>query len=276
MASIHPTAIVDPSAEIDDSAEIGPFCIIEQDVRIGAGTRILARAHICGHTRIGNNNVIHMGAVIGDLPQYLGFDPATVSYTVLGHENHIREYVTIHRSITAGGETRIGNNNFLMALCHVAHDCQIGDRVVIVSLAGIAGHVVIGDRAFVSGGAMAHQFVRIGTMAMVGGNSKVSKDVPPYLMHEGESYVIGLNVVGLRRAGVNADTRAVLGRAYKVVFRSGLSVPNALQALQLEWEGREMPPELKHFVEFCAVKSKRGLARAPRTGVAHEEAEPAE
>lgn len=264
MIKIHPTAIIDPTAEIDESVEIGPFCVIGKDVRIGAGTRLLSHINICDHTRIGENNAIHMGAVIGHLPQFLGFDPETVTYAVLGHENVIREYVTIHRSIQAGGETRIGNKNFFMGLSHVAHDCQIGDQVVMANQSVLAGHVTVGDRAFISGLTGAHQFTRIGTLAMVSGLTRVSKDAPPYMTFEGEAFVVGVNIVGLRRAGVSAETRAALTRAYRVVFRSGLSVPNALQALRLEWEGREMPYELKHFIEFCSEKSKRGLGRAPR------------
>jgi len=212
-----------------------------------------------------------MGAVIGHLPQYVGFDARIVSYTVLGHENEIREYATIHRSIQAGGETRLGNKDFLMALSHVAHDCVIGDQVVIANQSVLAGHVTVGDRAFISGLSGAHQYTRIGTLAMVSGLTRVTKDAPPYMIYEGESYVMGVNVVGLRRAGVPAATRTALTRAYRVVFRSGLSVPNALQALRLEWEGREMPPELRHFIEFCAVKSKRGLGRPPRGKTAIED-----
>jgi len=264
MSRIHSTAVIDPGAEIHESVEIGPYCVIGRDVRIGAGTRLLSHVNICDHSRIGENNVIHMGAVIGHLPQFLGFDPATVSYTVIGHENQIREYVTIHRSIQAEGETRIGNGNFLMGLSHVAHDCTIGNDVVIANGTGLAGHVSVGDRAFISGITGVHQYARIGTMAMVSGLTRVTKDAPPYMTYEGDGYVVGVNIVGLRRAGVGADTRAALNRAYHIVFRSGLSVSNALQALRLEWEGRDMPQELKHFIEFCAVKSKRGLGRSPR------------
>lgn len=274
MSRIHPSSVVDPGAEIHDSVEIGPFCVIGKDVRIGAGTRLISHVTLCEHVRIGENNVIHMGAVIGHLPQYLGFNPETVTYTVLGNDNHIREYVTIHRSILAGGETRLGNGNFLMTMSHVAHDCALGNQVVIANSSALAGHVTVGDRAFISALTGAHQFTRIGTMAMVSGLTRVSKDAPPYMIYEGNSYVLGVNVVGLRRAGVPAPTRAALTRAYRVVFRSGLSVPNALQALRLEWDGREMPPELAHFIEFCSVKSKRGLARAPR-GREHGEDEPA-
>jgi UDP-N-acetylglucosamine acyltransferase len=266
MPSIHPTAIVDPSAQIDDSCEIGPYCIIGRDVQIQAGTRLLANVHILPHTRIGENNTIHMGAVVGHDPQYLDFKPETVSHVVIGHDNIIREYATIHRSIYPNGETRIGNNNFLMGLCHVAHDCRIGNHVVLANYSGLAGHVSVGDRTFISGFAGVHQFVRVGTLAMIAGTARVSKDAPPYLIYEGQSTVIGVNVVGLRRAGVSAGTREALRRAYKIIFRSGLSVPNGLEALRLEWYDREMPPELKHLVEFCSEKSKRGLAKGPRHG----------
>jgi UDP-N-acetylglucosamine acyltransferase len=266
MTRIHPTAIVDPTAEVDETAEIGPFCIVGKDVRIGAGTRLLSHITICDHVRIGENNVIHMGAVIGHEPQYVGFDSSIVSYTVLGHENHIREYVTIHRSITAEGETRLGDKNFLMAMSHVAHDCRVGDQVIMANASVLGGHVSVGDRAFISAYVGAHQFVRIGTLAMIGGHSRITKDVPPYTLNEGDSYVVGLNVVGLRRAAIPSETRNALSRAYKVLFRSGLSIPNGLQALRLEWEGRALPPELDHFLQFCSEKSRRGLARAPRRG----------
>ncbi len=271
MARIHPTAIVDPTAEVDDAAEVGPFCIVGKDVRIGAGTRLLSHVTICDHVRIGENNVIHMGTVIGNDPQYVGFDSSLVSYTVLGHENHIREYVTIHRSIVAEGETRLGNKNFLMATSHVAHDCRLGDQVVMANGVLLGGHVNVGDRAFLSGHCAVHQFVRIGTLAMISGLARVTKDAPPYTLNEGDSYVLGINVVGLRRAGIPSETRNALSRAYKVLFRSGLSIPNGLQALRLEWEGRALPPELDHFLQFCSEKSRRGLARAPRRGDAESQ-----
>ncbi len=264
MALIHPTAIIDPSAQLAEDVEVGAYSIIGEDVQIGRGTRILAHAHILPHTRIGERNEIHMGAVIGHDPQFVGFDRSTVSYTILGNENVIREYVTIHRGIKPGSETRIGNQCFIMACAHIAHDCRVGNQVILANYAGFSGHVEVGDRVFCSGYAGFHQFVRVGTMAMISGQTRVSRDVPPYTTCVFDCRIIGLNTVGLRRGGVKPETRLALAAAYKAIFRSGLGLTHALEKFRTEWGSREMPPELAHFLEFCATPSKRGLGHPPR------------
>ncbi len=268
MARIHPTAIVDPSAELADDVEIGPYCMIGAKARIGAGSCIMSHAHIRPYSILGQRNQIHMGAIVGHDPQYVDFNPATVSHAILGDDNVIREYVTIHRGIKEGSETRLGNKNYLMAMSHVAHDCRLGDMVILANYVGLAGHVEIGDRAFISGFVGVHQFVRIGKVVIVSGMTRVKRDVPPFMICASASMVFGLNVVGLRRAGVSAQTRTELNRAYKKIFRSGLAIGQAVEAIEEEWKGKEMPPELRHMVDFCAVKSKRGLCSGPRKSIA--------
>ena len=223
----HPTALIDPKAEIDEDVTIGPFTIIEGSVRIGSGTRILSHVSILGHTEIGRDNVIHIGAVIGHEPQHMGFRPCE-SFTRIGNRNIIREYVTIHRSWEDGKATEIGDNNFLMALSHVAHDCKIGNNVVIANGALLGGHVMIENSAFLSGNTIFHQYVRVGRLAIVSGGAGIGKDVPPFCIAVGRSQVSGINVVGLRRAGIPQETRTRIKDAFKILYRSGLNIKNAL------------------------------------------------
>lgn len=255
--SIHPTAIVDPGAELDEGVEIGPYCCIAGTVRIGAGTVIGPRVTVEGHTIIGCDNEIFTGAVVGSMTQDKKFDGG-ISYLKIGDRNKIREYVTLNPGTKDGTETVIGSDNLLMAYSHVAHDCIIRNHVVIANSGTLAGHVEIEDRAIIGGLSAVHQFVRIGRLALIGGCSKVVQDVPPYMIADGHPVrVYGINSVGLQRAGFTKEDKEALKRALRTVFKSGLTLKNAIA--KLEEEGLSSPA-IGHFLEFIK-KSERGICR---------------
>lgn len=256
MSLIHSTAIIDPAAEIDSTVEIGPYAIIEGPVKIGAGTKIGPHAHISGNTIIGNDNEIHMGVVLGHTPQHKAYKIST-SGLVIGDRNVIREYASIHRAYHADQFTRLGNDNYLMGFSHIAHDCTVGNNIVLANGALVAGHVHIDDNANISGNVAVHQFVRIGKFAMIGGLSRVSKDVPPYMLIEGNSLVRGLNTVGLRRNGFDLEARTKVKEAYKILYRSGLNVPQAVERLEAEYADA---PAVVALVDFIR-KSVRGISK---------------
>lgn len=262
--SIHPAAHVHPTAELHPSVEVGPGARIGPGCRIGEGTVLMDGAILGPNTIVGKGNVFHYHCVIGHDPQFLGFDPATKSGTIIGDGNHFRELCQVHRGLKDGQNTVLGNGNFLMATSHVAHDCRLGDNNVLANYSALAGHVVVGDKCFLSGHVGVHQFARIGSLAMIGGRTGISKDVPPYVTVKHYGVIVGLNVVGLRRAGVSQATRTELKRAYKELFRSGRGVTKSIAILREQWQGREMPAEVKFFIDFCAEKSKRGLCHGPR------------
>ncbi len=244
---IHPTALIDPSAEIGPGVQIGPYCIVEEDVWVGAGTTLQSHVVIQKHSRVGRNCQLHTGANLGGPPQDLKFKGER-SHVVLGDNNIIRECVTIHRATGEGNVTRIGNHNMLMAYAHIGHNCEIGSHVVIASYVGISGHVTVEDYANFGGISGIHQFCRIGTLAMIGGMSCVVQDVPPYMLTDGRpAKVYDVNVRGLRRSGVSAKVRGELRAAYKLLYRANLNVSQALEAIE---EEIEKSPELEHLLEF--------------------------
>lgn len=261
MAKIHPTAIVSKKAELDE-AEIGPYVIIEDDVKIGKGTKVMAHAYIASGTTIGRDCEIHMGAVLGHVPQHLEFK-GTKSFLKIGDRNIFREYSTVHRGLKEGSSTIIGDDNFFMVFSHVAHDCHVGDRVVIVNGALVAGYVVIEDKALISGNAAIHQFVKIGTLAMVGGLTRVIKDVPPYMLVEGSSEVCSLNLVGLKRSNLSEEAKAQIKQAYKLLYRSDLNVSQALDAIK---KIGDLTEEVKHIIEFI-MSSERGICKHRKTAL---------
>jgi len=258
MSNIHETAIVAPGAKIGKNVEIGPYAIIGENVEIGEGTVVGPHVVIKGWTTIGKNNEIFHGASVGFEPQDLKFD-GEKSYLFIGDDNTIRENVTIHRGTAdGGGETRIGNDNLIMAYCHVAHDCQLGSHIVMSNATNLAGHVVIEDHTVIAGMVGVHQFVRIGKMSMVGAHSKVVKDVPPYILVDGHpAGVNGINVVGLRRNGVTPDKRREIKRAYKTLYRSKLNIDEAIEKMDQELDASE---EIEHFLRFLRNAS-RGICR---------------
>ncbi|RME93503.1 MAG: acyl-ACP--UDP-N-acetylglucosamine O-acyltransferase, partial [Verrucomicrobia bacterium] len=215
--SIHPTAIIDPRAEVHPEATVGPYAVIEAGVRLGAGCVVGPGVHLAGWTEIGPRNRFHAGSVIGEAPQDLKYrgEPTRL---IIGADNIFREHVTVHRSNTPEEPTVIGSGCFLMAGSHVGHNCRLGDRVILANGALLGGHVEVQDGAFISGNCVVHQFVRVGRLAMMQGGSAISLDLPPATIARGDNSVSGLNVVGLRRAGVDAATRTELRRLFRVLL----------------------------------------------------------
>lgn len=255
---IHPTAIVHPDAIIGNDVEIGPYAIIGPDVDIGDGTKIGPRVIIEGWTVIGKNNKIYAGAIVGNEPQDLKFK-GEKTYLFIGDNNIIREYATISRGTAGGGgETRIGNNCLIMSYVHVGHDCQVGNNVVISHGSGIGGHVVIEDRVVIGGLVGVHQFTKIGRMAMVGAHTMVTKDVPPYIIVDGNpAKPYGINIVGLRRNGLSPELRMEIKRAYKILYRSNLNISQAIEQMEQELAGYE---EIDHMLRFLR-SADRGICR---------------
>ncbi|MBN1517091.1 acyl-ACP--UDP-N-acetylglucosamine O-acyltransferase [Candidatus Sumerlaeota bacterium] len=254
MNTIHPSAVIHPNAKIGEDVTIGPNAVIDEHVTIGDRCQIWANAYITGHTTMGPDNLVHMGAVIGHWPQHTAYDPSTPAYVEIGAGNTFREQCIIHASFAEGQKTTIGDKCFFMHQSHVAHDCHIGNRVTIASCSLAAGHVTVEDGAFISGLVAIHQFSRIGSLAMVGGVSRVNRDVPPYMMLVGDSEVVGLNVVGLKRSGLSPDVRKKIRRAYKTLYHSGLTTPQAIERLQAEADC----DEVRHIADFIA-NSQRGI-----------------
>lgn len=256
MSNISELAVIGKGAKLGEGVEIGPFAIIEDGVELGKNVRIMAHAYICSGTTIGDNVQVHMGAVIGNVPQDLGFDKNKKTYTKIGNNTVVREYATIHRSTIEGSYTVVGDGCYLMALSHVGHDCHIGNNVIIANGVLLAGHVSIGDYAFVSGNVVVHQFCRIGTVAMIGGFTGINKDVPPYMLVRGPSVVRSVNLVGLRRLKFPRDLIGDIKEAYKLIFMSNLNTAQAIEGI------RKLKPskELDHLVEFIQT-SKRGICK---------------
>ena len=262
--AIHPTAVVDPRAEIDTSAELGPYVVVEGPVVVGAGTRVMAHAVLAGHTVIGRDNVIHYGAVIGNEPQDLGYRGAPTGVRI-GDRNILREHVEIHRATRLEQPTTLGDDNFLLSQAHVAHDCQLGDHVILATGATLGGHVQVADWVFVSGNCVVHQRVRIGRLALLRGLSRSSRDVPPFAIMDWTHTVRAINRIGLRRAGMTAESIRAIQRAFATLFRTRRNLRDALA----EVESEPMTPEVEELVAFIRA-STRGVAFGPRQGGAEE------
>jgi UDP-N-acetylglucosamine acyltransferase len=258
--SVHPSAIVSPSARIDSDVRIGPYCIIEPDVVVGRGCILESHAVLKEGTTLGTNNRIFDGAVLGGLPQHVHV-PARPGRVVIGSGNTIRENVTVHRAMATDHATLIGDNCLLMVGSHVAHDCHLGNSVIITNNVMLAGHVHVDDRAYISGAAGVHQFCRVGTLTMVGGQAHVAQDVPPYVTVDGMStLVVGLNKIGLRRAGYDQAAIQEIMRAYRVIYRSGLRWPEILEHLRTHFPTG--PAAL--FYEFLSTTA-RGIVSERRS-----------
>lgn len=259
-AQIHPTAIVEEGAKIAAGAQIGPYSVIGSDVEIGEGTIIGPHVVVTGWTKIGKECHIFQGASIGEVPQDLKFK-GEKSYTFIGDRTTIREGATVHRATGEGEETRIGNDCLLMALTHVAHNCVIGNRVIMSNLASLAGHAVVEDRAVIGGMTGVHQFVKIGRNAMIGGMSRLTQDVVPYTIVAGQpAKTVGLNSVGISRAGIDVTARRRLKQAYRMLFRSGLSLQKAVSIIEQEIPSCE---EVDHLLRFLR-NVDRGICRERR------------
>jgi len=232
---ISPLAVVSPEATIGPDVEIGPFCVIEPDVTIGEGCILESRVVVKSGTTLGPNNHLFEGAVIGGLPQHVHM-PENPGRVIIGAGNTFRENVTIHRALEADEATIVGDNNLLMVNVHIAHDCRLGNLTIFANNAMLAGHVTVGDRAYVSGAVAVHQFCRIGPLAMVGGQAHIVKDVPPFVTVDGlSSLVVGLNQIGLRRAGHSSEEIRRLKEAYRVIYRSGAPWNEILARLREEF-----------------------------------------
>lgn len=255
---IHSTAIIDPKAEIGSNVKIGPYTIIRENVYIGSGTEIGPHVVVDPFVTVGSNCKIFQFAAVGAIPQDLKFEGER-SYVKIGSGTVIREFVTIHRGTAIGGGiTEIGENNLLMAYTHVAHDCKIGNKVVLANNATLAGHVTIGEHATIGGLVAIHQFTRIGDYAFIGGKSAVVKDIPPYVIAAGDRAKLhGLNTVGLKRHEFSQETLSLLKKAYRIVFRIGLTVNEAVERVRAEVD---LVPEVVNFINFVK-SSERGITR---------------
>ena len=255
---IHPTAIVSPKAELEDGVDIGPYSVIGDKVFIGSGTNIGSHVVIEPYVTIGQRCRIFQYAAIGAIPQDLKFK-GEMSYVKIGRECIIREFVTIHRGTQlGGGVTEIGEGCLLMNYAHIAHDCRIGRRTIMANNATLAGHITIGNHCTIGGLSAVHQFTKVGEYAFIGGKTGVPKDIPPYVIASGErARLHGLNLVGLKRFGFPPKTITELKKAYRIVFRIGLTFNQAAERVKAEVD---QIPEVIRFIEFIK-SSERGITR---------------
>jgi len=269
---VHPTAVIDPKATLGPGVRIGAFSVIGPEVTIGADAEVGHHCVLEGRVEIGDRAKIGHGSILGGRPQDLKFKDGTPSGVRVGADTAMREYVTVHRATRAGGWTEIGAGCLIMAMSHVAHDCRLGDGVIVINYAGITGHCEIGDRATIGGFVGIVPFTRIGAYAYVGGCCKVTADVPPYVLVDGNPAAAhAINVVGLRRAGMNAADRRLLQDAYRLLYRSGLAPQRAVERIRLELPAAG--PVL-HLLEFIAG-SRRGICGPAQPGSSEAEALPA-
>lgn len=247
---IHPTAIVSPEAEIGEGVIIGPYVVIDGPVQLGPECIIKPFVHLVGPLKMGRGNSVFSSAVIGERPQHLKFgdEPTGVE---IGDFNIIRENVTIHRGTTQSWVTRIGNKNFFMAGSHIAHDCQIGSNCIFANGVLLAGHCIVQDNVFLSGNAAIHQFVRIGRLAMLSGLSSTTKDIPPFFIQQGRDNIVGVNVIGMRRAGMPAEQINGVRAAFRILLREGLTLPLALARIEATLGEVEAVRELLTFLKDC-------------------------
>jgi UDP-N-acetylglucosamine acyltransferase len=258
--SIHPLAVVSPHAELGTNVRIGPFCVVEAGVVLGDGCILASRVTVKSGTIVGRDNLVFEGTVLGGMPQHVHMPecPGTVE---IGEGNVFRENATVHRALEAGHVTRIGNRCLFMVGAHAAHDCVVEDHVVLTNGTMLGGHVTVGERAYVGGGVAVHQFCRIGRLAMVGGLARIIRDVPPFVMIDGDSaMIVGLNKVGLRRAGFAPSEVAQLKQAYRVIYRSGLMWQEMLDTLQAQFP---VGPAAEFHPFFSG--GKRGFVQERRT-----------
>ena len=257
MTMIHSTAVIHPHAQVGANCDIGPYCIIGEHVVLGEGCKLHSHVVIDGHTMLGRENEIFPFASLGLKTQDLKWKGG-VTRTQIGDHNTFREYVTIHSATGDGEVTVVGSRNHILAYCHIAHNVTLGDRVIMSNVATLAGHVSVDDGAIVGGLAAVHQFCRIGRMSIIGGCSKVVQDVPPFMLADGNPATTRtINKVGLERNGVSEEAQSALKQAYKILFRDGLTISNALLRIEAELPAL---PEVQHLVQFART-SERGLSK---------------
>jgi UDP-N-acetylglucosamine acyltransferase len=262
MAKIHPTAIVDATARLDDGVVVGAFCVVEEDVEIGEGTELRPHAVVRRHTRLGKGNLVDSFAVLGGDPQDLQFDPETVTYLRIGDHNVFREGVTISRATQPGEATTVGSHAYWMANAHAGHDTTVGDRTILTNGTAVGGHATLEPRVILSGQAAVHQFTWIGELAMVQGHSGASAHVPPYTTMARINYLVGLNVVGLRRApDISDEDRRQIKEAFRLTYRAGLSAEQALAEMDAWPDMGEAAAKFREFIR--RVVTAEGPFRRP-------------
>jgi UDP-N-acetylglucosamine acyltransferase len=252
---LHSTAVIHPDAQLGSDVIVGPYAVIEGAARIGDRCEIQAHAVIGANVEMGSDNVVGYGAVVGGDPQDFAFRPEIRSTVRIGFGNKIREYCTIHRGTTEGSATVIGDRCFLMTGAHLAHNVSLGNDVILANNVLLGGHVQVADRVFIGGGCVFHQFVRVGRLAICQGLSAFSKDVPPFTTAAERNGVVGLNVIGLRRAGFSAVQRVEVKEAFNMLYRRGLNTSQAVAAVQELTLGAEA----REFFDFVATAKRRGL-----------------
>ncbi|HEX2474644.1 MAG TPA: acyl-ACP--UDP-N-acetylglucosamine O-acyltransferase [Lacipirellulaceae bacterium] len=258
--SIHPLSVVSPYAEIGTDVRIGPFSVVEAGVVLGDGCNLASRVTVRSGTVLGRDNLVLEGTVLGGMPQHVHM-PEYPGVVTIGDGNVIRENVTVHRAMNAGNVTQIGSRCLLMVGSHVAHDCSVGDGVILTNGSMLGGHVTVDDKAYISGGVAVHQFCRIGRLAMVGGLARVTRDVPPFVTVDGgTTMIVGLNKVGLRRAGFSPQDLMQLKAAYRTIYRSGLTWEETLEVLRAQFTDGPAA----EFLPFLTA-SKRGFVQERRT-----------
>ena len=257
MTEIHSSAVIHPQAQIGEDCQIGPYCVIGGKVVIGNNCRLHSHVVVDGHTALGHDNEIFPFASIGLKTQDLKWKGG-VTRTQIGNSNTFREYVTVHSATGDGETTVVGSGNHILAYCHIAHNVTLGNHVIMSNVGTLAGHVTVEDHAVIGGLAAVHQFCRIGKMAIIGGCSKVVQDVPPFMLADGNpAETRTINKVGLERNGVAEEAQSALRQAYKILFREGLTISNALVKIESELPSS---PELGHLIQFVR-RSERGISK---------------
>lgn len=260
-SGIHATAIIHPSAIIGKDVTVGPYAVIDENTEIGDGCIVGAHATIHPYTKVGKNCRFFPGCSIGAVPQDLKF-VGEKTYTIIGDGGTFRECCTVNRAVGEGNETRIGNNILMMAYTHVAHNCIVGNNVIMSNVATLAGHVIVEDRAVIGGLSAVHQFSKIGRNCMIGGMARVNQDVPPFMICAGDpAFVSGLNSVGLSRAGMPVEERSELKKAFRILYRSGLPLQEAISTMEQELNSCE---PVEHLLRFLR-NVERGIIRTRRS-----------
>lgn len=255
--TLHPTAVVAAGAEIGDGASIGPYCVIGPDVRIGAGCQLKSHVNVDGHTTLGEQCIVYPFASLGTRTQDLKYKGGRPRVDI-GARTTIRECVTVNQATFDGDVTKVGSDCLLMAYSHVAHDCIVGNRVIIANAVGLSGHIVIEDQAIIGGMTGIHQFVKVGRLAMIGGASRVIKDVPPFMLGEGNPFQIQtVNAVGMERAGIGAESQGAVKQLFRMLYRSNLNTKQAVERIRAE-----VPPtpEVEGVLKFIEG-SERGITK---------------
>ena len=247
---IHPTAVIAPEVALADDVEVGALAVLDGKITLGSGCVIRPGAYLFGTITMGQDNVVYSAAVLGEQPQHLKYRGEPTSLEV-GDGNIFREHVTVHRGTTHSMKTVIGNHNFLMAGAHVAHDCVIGDRCILTNGCLVAGHCVLEDNVIISGNSAVHQFCRVGRLALLSGCSASTKDIPPFVIQQGIDCVSGLNLIGMKRAGMTGEQIGAVRHAFRILYRDGLVLPTALAKLEHELGDFAVVQEILQFLRGC-------------------------